>query len=83
MNYAVIKNSKVFAIIGIYPSNWIKFEMVVPVPLNVMVGDDYIMGRFYRNGELVLTPEEILEQEYEERTSDMQAALEILGVTDE
>ena len=82
MNYAVIKNSKVIAIIGMYPSNWIQFEIVVPAYLNVMVGDDYIMGRFYRNGELVLTPEEILEQKYETEISDMQTALEILGVTE-
>ena len=78
MNYAVIKNSKVIALVGIFPSNWIQFEVVVPVPLNVMIGDEYIMGRFYRDGELVPTPEEILETEM----SDMIEALNILGVTE-
>ena len=43
-----------------------------------MIGDEYIMGRFYRDGELVLTPEEILQAEME----DMQSALAILGVTE-
>lgn len=76
MNYAVIQNSKVIALIGIFPTNWIQFEEVVPVPLNVMIGDEYIMGRFYRDGELVPTPEEILQAEME----DMQNALTILGV---
>lgn len=78
MNYAVIQNSKVIALIGVFPTNWIQFEEVVPVPLNVMIGDEYIMGRFYRDGELVPTPEEILQAEME----DMQNALAILGVTE-
>ena len=78
MNFAVIQNDKVIALVGIFPTNWIQFQEVVPVPLNVMIGDEYIMGRFYRNGELVPTPEEILR----EQMLDMQNALEMLGVTE-
>lgn len=78
MNYAVIKDGKVIALVGLFPTNWIQFEEVVPAPLNVMIGDEYIMGRFYRDGELVPTPEEILQAEM----AEMQTALEILGVTE-
>lgn len=78
MNFAVIQNGFVIALVGIFPSNWAQFQEVVPVPLNVQIGDEYIMGRFYRNSELVPTPEEILQQQMAEMTE----ALAIMGVTE-
>ena len=78
MNFAVIQNDHVIALVGIFPTNWIQFQEVVAVPLNVQIGDEYIMGRFYRDGELVPTPEEILQQQM----ADMEEALAILGVTE-
>ena len=76
MNYALIKNNIVVSLIGIYPTNWNEFDKVLPVQSNIMVGDEYINDRFYRDGELVPTLEEILEAEM----ADMKTALEILGV---
>jgi len=58
MDFAILENSKVKFIVGIFPTNWQQFEEVVVANRNVQVGDDYIMGIFYRNGERVLSPEE-------------------------
>lgn len=71
MNFAIIQNDTVIALIGIFPTNWIQFQEVVPVPLNIEVGDKYIMGRFYRNNVLVPTPEEILEDQYINEIADL------------
>lgn len=66
MDFAILENSKVKIIVGIFPSNWQQFEEVVVANRNVQVGDDYIMGIFYRNGERVLSPEEVEYQQVQD-----------------
>lgn len=58
MNFAVIQNNKVIAIIGLFPTNYNQFQDIIPVNTNVQIGDDYIDGNFYRNEKLILSPEE-------------------------
>lgn len=78
MDFAILQNGKVANLIGIFPTNWQQFEEVVVAHRNVKVGDDYIMGYFYRNGEKVLTPEE---ENYQGLVNEMRDALALLGVT--
>ena len=52
--------------------NWI---LIGSLPVHI--GDDYVDGAFYRNGEMVITEEERLYNE----NADMKAALELLGVS--
>lgn len=79
--YALIENSKVTNIISADKSG---ADSLIAAGLNLMqtdkpvaIGDDYTDGKFYRDGNEVLTPleEALLVQ------ADMQEALEILGVT--
>ena len=79
MNFAVIQNDIVIAVIGMFPTNWMQFQEVVPVPLNIEIGDKYIMGRFYRNNILVPTPEEILEEAH---TKEIANLIEIIYQND-
>ena len=61
MNYALIKNNIVTNIIWLYHNNDNIFPNAVPlnnVPANI--GDTYEDGIFYRNGERILTNEELL-----------------------
>lgn len=78
MNFAILNHGTVTALVGIMPTNWKQFEEIVPAPLNVMVGDTWDGTRFYHDGEIVLTPEEILQEEM----ADLYEALTILGVTE-
>lgn len=72
MNYALIENGIVVNIIWLSPSNATDFPNAVEYRNRpVQIGDSYIDGTFYRNGEKVLTDEE-----------DMQAALALLGVNE-
>ena len=69
MNYAIVENGVVTNIIWLYPST--PFPNAVPCgDYAVAIGDTYENGRFYRNGELILSPLE-----------EMAEALAIMGVT--
>lgn len=69
MNYAIVENGIVTNIIWLYPAT--PFENAVPYgDIPVQIGDSYEDGKFYRDGELLVSPLE-----------DMQEALGILGVT--
>lgn len=50
MNYAVINNNEVIAIIGIFPTNYYQFDLVVPTDKAIVVGDTYENGKFYHEG---------------------------------
>lgn len=70
MNYAIVENGIVINIIWLYPST--PFPNAVPCgDYPVAIGDTYENGRFYRNGELILSPLE-----------EMTEALAIMGVTE-
>lgn len=70
MNYALIESDTVINIIWLSQSNASDFPDAVKYDDRpVQIGDSYIDGIFYRDGEKVLTNQE-----------DMQAALELLGV---
>lgn len=78
MNYALIVDGVVSNIISLHPANAAEFPSAVPMnDLMVEIGDTYADGVFYRNGERVLSPIEQAQAE----AADMQAALELLGVT--
>lgn len=69
MNYAIVENGVVTNIIWLYPDT--PFENAVPYgDIPVHIGDTYSDGKFYRDGELLLSPLE-----------EAKIALEILGVT--
>lgn len=78
MNYALIENGIVTNIIWLYSSNAHEFPGAVPVnDVPADIGDTYVDGVFYRNGERVLTENEQMQAEM----ADMQEALALLGVT--
>lgn len=71
MTYAVIEDGIVTNIIWLHPAT--KFPNAVPCGnIPVAIGDTYEDGKFYRNGELLLSPVE-----------EMTEALAIMGVTAE
>lgn len=77
MNYAIIENNIVINLAWLYPNT--PFLNAVPCDdYPVAIGDTYSDGRFYRNGELVMSPLE----EAEAASADMMEALNILGVTE-
>lgn len=68
MIYAIVEDGIVTNIIWLYPGT--EFENSVPCKdYPVQIGDTYENERFYRNGELVLSPME-----------DMINALALLGI---
>lgn len=78
MNYALIQDGVVTNIIWLLPPNAQDFPEAVPINgLVVQIGDTYVDGQFYRDGERVLSPTEAMQAEMD----DMRAALELLGVT--
>lgn len=78
MQYAIIEEGIVENVMVLYPSNAADFpEAVFCGELPVMIGDTYDGERFYRNSEQVVVPQLRSSEEME----DMQAALEVLGVT--
>lgn len=59
MNYALIENGVVTNLIWLYPGNASDFPTAVPFNgYPVSIGDTYEDGKFYRNGELLLTEAE-------------------------
>ena len=80
MNYALIENGVVTNVIWLYPGNASDFPNAVPMgDIPATMGDTYEDGVFYRNAERVLTAIEQAQAE----AADMQAALALLGVTEE
>ena len=78
MQYAIIKEGIIENVMVLYPSNAADFpEAVFCGELPVMIGDTYDGEQFYRNSEQVVVPQLRSSEERE----DMQAALEVLGVT--
>ena len=78
MNYALIENGVVTNIIWLNETNAHEFPNSVNTknrPLDI--GDTYDGADFYRDGVKVLTPLEAAKAEI----ADMQAALELLGVS--
>ena len=70
VDYAIVENGVVTNIIWLNPST--PFPNAVPCgDYPVFIGDTYENGRFYRNGELILSPLE-----------EMTEALAIMGVTE-
>lgn len=54
MNYALIENGTVINIIWLHPMNASEFANAVPMnDLQIAIGDTYVDGKFYRNGEEV------------------------------
>ena len=77
MNYALVENGIVTNIIYLHPMNASDFPNAVPMnDYPVAIGDAYVDGKFYRNGELLKTASELAREE----TNDMHAALTELGV---
>lgn len=76
MTYALIQDGVVVNLIWLYSANADDFPDAVPVDdLPVAIGDAYIDGAFYRNGE------QVLQNGAATIIMDMQTALETLGVT--
>lgn len=77
MNYAIIENGVVGNVIVLRPANAGDFPGAVALhDRPVGIGDSYQDGKFYRDGEELLTAQEEIEQ--------YKAALQTLGVvTDE
>ena len=67
MNYALVIDGVVENIIWLYPGNADDFPQAVAAgDVPAAVGDTYIDGVFYRNGERVLTEKERLQAELEQ-----------------
>ena len=78
MNYVIVEEGIIENVMVLYPSNAADFpEAVFCGELPVMIGDTYDGEHFYRNSEQVVVPQLRSSEERE----DMQAALEVLGVT--
>ena len=61
MNYALIENNTITNIIWLYPGNASDFPNAVSLDnVPAGIGDTYEDGVFYRNGERILTNEELL-----------------------
>lgn len=80
MNYALIENGVVANIIYLHPMNASDFPNAVSVGEHpVSIGDTYVDGVFYHDGEVLKTDLEIRQLEI----ADMKAALAEFGVTDD
>ena len=79
MNYALIENGIVTNIIWLYLGNANDFPNAVPMgDVPAGIGDAYEDGAFYRNGERLLTPMEVLQQQNNEKDitiAELDAAL--------
>ena len=54
MDYALIEDGIVVNIIALHPMNASEFVNAVPMnDLQIAIGDTYVDGKFYRNGEEV------------------------------
>ena len=75
MNYALINDGVVTNIIWLHPANAAEFESAVPMhDVPAEIGDTYVDGAFYRNGERILSSVENAQAE----AAGMQDALEYL-----
>lgn len=82
MRYAIVKNNAVENTIEVNPYTARKdFPNAIQSDI-AGIGDEYRDGRFYRDGELVKTQEELYAGALQEST-DMKEALEILGIEPE
>lgn len=78
MRYAVIEDGVVTNVIILYSGNAADFpSAIVCRDLPVAIGDAYVDGKFYRDGELLKSQMDVAIEDME----DMQAALTELGVT--
>ena len=79
MNYALIEDGVVTNVIWLYPGNAHEFSNAVPMgDIPAGIGDSYVDGVFYRDGERVLTETEQAQKtisEYESALSEIEAAL--------
>lgn len=77
MNYALIEDGIVTNIIWIYPANVSDFPNAVNIDMYpVAIGDTYDGEFFYREGEKILSYDELKDSQMQ----DMQEALNLLGV---
>ena len=77
MRYAIITDGVVTNVIILYSGNAADFPSAVPCgDVPVAIGDAYVDGKFYRDGELLKSQMEVAIEDME----DMQAALTELGV---
>lgn len=79
MRYALIEDGIIVNVIVLHPMNADDFPQAVPLPdgLSIGIGDVYLDGEFYRNGEKIVSASAEMAAEME----DMRAALMNLGVT--
>lgn len=79
MNYALIDNGIVVNVMWLHPSNAGEFSNAVLIgDVLATMGDEYIDGVFYRNGERVLTRSELVQKmlaEKEATIAELDAAL--------
>ena len=81
MDYALIENGTVVNIIWLYSGNANEFPDAVPMnDIPVEIGDSYVDGAFYRDGERVLSETETARKE----ANDAKAVIKNLigGVND-
>lgn len=72
MNYAVIEDGIVTNIIWLYPGNADEFPNAINISDRpVGIGDTYVDGKFYRDGQAVLTSAE--------HAAELEAALAEIG----
>lgn len=66
LNYALIENGIIVNVIWLYPQNTQEFPDAVPMgSIPAGIGDSYMDGKFYRDGEELLSREEELQQYYD------------------
>lgn len=81
MRYALIEDGIVINVIWLNPYNAAQFPGAVPGEV-AAIGDEYRGGRFWRDGQLVKTPDE-LHAEALMQLADAEAALADLGIVAE
>lgn len=81
MNFALVEKGVVVNIIWLSPSNASDFPNAVEYGERpIQIGDEYIDGDFYHDGEKVLTEAEAQLATLKAQNADMAAALAVLGV---
>jgi len=81
MDYALIENGVVTNVIWLLPQNAGDFPGAVALhDIPAGIGDTYVDGVFYRDGERVLTSIEQALADANAEAEDMKAALDLLGV---
>ena len=83
MNYAIIENGVVGNVIILRPANAKDFPGAVALhDRPVTIGDNYINGKFYRDGNEVLTELEIAQKEIDSLTQSLGEAVETIYQSD-